>query len=243
MTHGRIGRPPGQSIDNADRRRRQLFEAAIDSIVQYGFAGTTLARVSAAAGVSQGTAVFYFKTKEALLEETLKYHYGTYRAVWQTALERAGNDPIERIMAIVFADLDPAIWTPRTVALWNSFWGEAGARPRLAAICETFDREWTSALLTQCKAALTEFDGPVWTPEALLAALGAITDGLWHRMHISPGSIGAAEGRLLLARVLASAFPKQADRILAKTKRLNRSLAQPRGRAISKGKRERRAHP
>ena len=85
-TAARLGRPPGRSIENTARRRRQLIEAAIDSIVEHGFAATTLAKVSAAAGLSQGTAVFYFKTKESLLEETLRYHNETYRTVWQTAL-------------------------------------------------------------------------------------------------------------------------------------------------------------
>ena len=222
-----LGRPPGRSVENTARRRRQLIEAAIDSIVEHGFAATTLAKVSAAAGLSQGTAVFYFKTKEALLEETLRYHNETYRRVWQAALARAGDDPIDRLMALVFADLDPEICTPRNLALWISFWGEAGARPRFAEICDAFDGEREAVLRRLCEAVRETMAGPDWSVGALMKALDTMMDGLWVRMHISPDYLSTADGRLLLARLLASVFPGRADGIMAKTEALNRSLAAP----------------
>lgn len=225
VTAARLGRPPGRSIENTARRRRQLIEAAIDSIVEHGFAATTLAKVSAAAGLSQGTAVFYFKTKEALLEETLRHHNEAYRSVWQAALARAGDDPVDRLMAVVLADLDPEICTARNLALWTSFWGEAGARPRFAEICDTFDGEREEALRRLCAAVREPMGGPDWSVDALIKALDTMIDGLWVRMHISPDYLSAAEGRLLLARLLASVFPGRAGDIMAKAEALNRSLA------------------
>jgi len=213
-------------MENTARRRQQLIEAAIDSIVEHGFAATTLAKVSAAAGLSQGTAVFYFKTKEALLEETLKYHNEAYRRIWQAALARAGDDPIDRLLALVFADLDPEICTPRNLALWISFWGEAGARPRFAEICDASDVERDEALRRACAAVPEPMAGPNWSVDALAAALDTMVDGLWVRMHISPHYLGKADGRRLLARLLASVLPSRADDIMAKTEALNRSLAE-----------------
>lgn len=215
MAGARLGRPPGPSTENTARRRQQLIEAAIDSIAEHGFAATTLAKVSSAAGLSQGVAVFYFKTKEALLEETLRYHYETYQKVWQAALERAGDDPVEKIMAVVFADLDPEICTPRNTALWNSFWGEAGARPRFAKICDEFDGERHNILVNLCQEAQEHIVGPIWSVPSLVAALDTMTDGMWIRMHISPEFMSIADGRLLLARLLASVFPSRSDEIIA----------------------------
>ena len=225
MSETRLGRPPGRSIENTARRRRQLIEAAIDSIGQHGFAATTLAKVSTAAGLSQGTAVFYFKTKEALLEETLRFHNEAYRTVWRTALEQAGDDPIDRLMALAFADLDPEICTPRNLALWISFWGETVARPRYAEICDDFDGERDAVLRGLCEAAQGLMAQPNWSVETLMAALDTMMDGLWVRMHISPDYMTNANARLLLARLLASVFPSRADDILAKTEALNRALA------------------
>jgi AcrR family transcriptional regulator len=73
------GRPRGEQVENTARRRRQFIEAAIDSIVERGMSSTTLATVAAGAGLSQGAAVFYFKSKDNLLLETLKYHYASMK--------------------------------------------------------------------------------------------------------------------------------------------------------------------
>src|SRR3546814_14830278 len=78
---------------------------------------------------------------QALLAETLKYHYEEYNKVWRSALAEAPDDPVEKILALVGADLDERICNRRHLALWNSFWGEAKARPTFAEICEIYDQE------------------------------------------------------------------------------------------------------
>ena len=77
-------------------------------------------------GLSQGVAVFYFKRKENLLTETLRYHYDEYNAVWRSAAAAAGPDPLDRLIALVFADLDPMLCTPRNLPCGT----HSGARPR-----------------------------------------------------------------------------------------------------------------
>ena len=60
-------RPRKERKANADKRRQQLLEATLRSIIHNGLAKTTLATVAAEAGLSQGIAVFYFKSKAGLL--------------------------------------------------------------------------------------------------------------------------------------------------------------------------------
>lgn len=153
-------RPRRERTENAAMRRRQLIEATIDSIVEHGLSATTLATVSDGAGLSQGVAVFYFKNKQALLSETLKYHYEEYNKVWQSALAAAPEDPVEKILAIVCADLDERICNRRHLALWNSFWGEAKARPIFAEICDTYDSEHNVALLALCRQVTDLIEEP-----------------------------------------------------------------------------------
>ncbi|HMB77759.1 MAG TPA: TetR/AcrR family transcriptional regulator [Kiloniellaceae bacterium] len=225
MAQARLGRPPGKSEENTARRRRQLLEAAIDCIVTHGFAATTLAKVSNAAGLSQGMAVFYFKTKELLLEETLRYHYASYQRVWQRALDDAPDDPVGRILAFVLADLDPEICNPRNTALWASFWGEAGARPHFAKICDDYDHTRNDVLKGLCREAEDLIAGPGWTVGEIVDTLDSVTDGMWVRFHISPDSMTAAEARTLIARLLATIFPRCAAEIFATVEKINRDLA------------------
>ncbi len=211
-----IGRPRGEQVENAALRRKQLIEAAIDSIVERGMSATTLATVAKAAGLSQGVVVFYFKSKENLLIETLRYHYEEYAEIWRSALAGAGDNTMDKIVALVFSELDPKLCTPRNLALWNSYWGEAAARPRYRALCGSYDEERCQALVDLCEEAKDLIVGEHWTPAAVAEALDSMTDGMWTRMHISPDYMNLAEGRLLLARFMATVFPSEAERIMAR---------------------------
>ena len=211
-----VGRPRGEQVENAARRRRQLIEAAIDSIVEVGFSATTLATVSRAAGLSQGVAVFYFKRKEFLLIETLRYHYDEYDAVWRGAVAAAGADPLDKLMALIFADLDPTLCTPRNLTLWNSFWGETAARPQYRIICEERDAARREVMVRLCGEVKSPIVVEPWKPKSVADALDIMTDGMWTRMHIEPSHMSLDEGRRLVARFLVTVFPSEAARIQAR---------------------------
>jgi len=72
-------------------RKQQVIEATMDCIDKLGLSQTTLARIAARAGVSQGNVVFHFQTKEALLDQTLRHLSDEYRANWKAALEAAAG--------------------------------------------------------------------------------------------------------------------------------------------------------
>jgi AcrR family transcriptional regulator len=207
-------RPRRERADNAARRRAQILDATIESIVRHGLSATTLATVAEVAGLSQGVTVFYFKTKQALLAEALRWHYEEYRAVWRAALDAAPADPVERILALVRADFDPAICNRRTLTLWHAFWGEATARPLFASISEGFDRERGTALREQCEAAAQSLDPAVWGPRELALALDSLTDGLWLRMHLDPAAMDSPSALRITLRAVAAAFPSRHAEIL-----------------------------
>ena len=92
-------RPRKERKENADRRRKQLIEATLRSVVANGLAKTTLATVAAEAGLSQGVAVFYFNTKDDLLAAALAHQYALYEQAWSEELDQAGSDPAETTSA------------------------------------------------------------------------------------------------------------------------------------------------
>ena len=61
-----------------DVRRQQLIEATMTCIREYGLDGTTIAKVTQEAGLSNGIVNFYFKTKQELLSETLRSIHTEY---------------------------------------------------------------------------------------------------------------------------------------------------------------------
>ncbi len=110
------------------RRRRELIEATIASIGQHGLSRTTVAKVAGIAGLSAGIVNFYFRTKNALLLATLEYIDGEFERRQHEVLDRAGDDPVSKLEAIIEGYFDPDVCDPSRVAVWTAFWGEARSR-------------------------------------------------------------------------------------------------------------------
>lgn len=208
-------RPRKERAGNAAMRRRQIIEATLRSIIRNGLPGTTLATVSAEAGLSQGVAVFYFKNKQALLGEVLRHQYEAYQAHWQRACEAAGDDPLDQIIAMVRADFDPAVCNDQALAVWHAFWGEASARPLYATISEGFDAERAAAMRKACEALLAASGRPLDHAGEIAGGIDALNDGLWLRLHISTDAMNIPMAMRITARFVAAAFPEHAAAIHA----------------------------
>lgn len=189
-------------------RRQQLIDSTIDSIAKRGFSETTMARVAEGAGLSQGIVNFHFRSKTALLEETLQFIAEEYRAAWRRSLERAGSDPAEGLQALLLTDFDPVICTRKKVAVWFAFFGEAKSRPTYMSLCAARDREHWEALCGLCRRILAAGDYPDREAETIASALSALTDGLWLDMLVSPRTVDRESGREVVLCYLAAVFPR-----------------------------------
>lgn len=186
MTQTAAHTPRKERKENADRRRRQLLDAARRSILRHGLSKTTLATVSEEAGLSQGVAVFYFKSKGGLLTETLRDLYQGYETLWSDALDAAGSDPRARLDAIVAADFDERACGPDVLPLWFAFWGELHFQGQYDEVAEAFDARRVEATTALWRELL-----PDSRPEEagqMAEWLETLTDGYWQRLHLAPGA-------------------------------------------------------
>jgi len=65
---------PGQRLRRAEKHedtRRRLFAAAVKVVGRYGYAGASVARITAEAGVAQGTFYLHFENRQTLLDQLL----------------------------------------------------------------------------------------------------------------------------------------------------------------------------
>jgi TetR/AcrR family transcriptional repressor of bet genes len=209
---GAGAKPRKERAENAARRRGQLVDAALRSIVGNGLQGTTLATVAREAGLSQGSAVFYFETKERLLAAALERHYARYEANWRDALERAKPGTAARLAALVRADFDPEVCSREAQIVWHAFWGEARARPLYNEIADRFDRARSMALTDATEALLRELGRDTSDePAELAAGIEGLTDGLWLQMHLGSGVRDAETAEKIAMRFLAALFPERAE--------------------------------
>jgi len=205
-------KPRKERKENADRRRRQLLDAARRSILVHGLTRTTLATVSKEAGLSQGVAVFYFQSKGGLLRETLRDLYQSYEHLWRRAYDRAGPDPAARLIALLEADFDPAACGPEVLPVWFAFWGELRFQEDYDAVADGFDtrrHETICAVLQELLPKATAKD-----IDQVAEWIEALSDGYWQRLHLAPGHYDRATACEDCKTALRRLLPELSDRDL-----------------------------
>ncbi|SPJ30615.1 TetR family transcriptional regulator C-terminal domain-containing protein [Falsiruegeria mediterranea] len=191
MAQAEQKRPRKERKENADRRRRQLLDAACRSILVHGLAKTTLATVASEADLSQGVAAFYFKSKAGLLTEALRDLYQRYEDHWTKALDQAGVEPAERLRALIRADFHPDACGAMVLPLWYAFWGELRSQQEYDEVAGHFEarrRETLCAIwqdLLAGQGTLSAVQMAEW--------METLTDGYWQRLHLAPDSLSPEE--------------------------------------------------
>jgi TetR/AcrR family transcriptional repressor of bet genes len=188
-------------------RRRQLIDATIECLAKRGFSDTTMAHVAEAAGLSQGIINFHFRSKEALLLETLASMDEEYRANWELAVTRAGPAPEKRLKALLRSEFEPAICSRKKIAVWHAFYGEAKARPTYQKICGARDEDRRQAMQKILDELIAKCDGTRSHSAAITDALTALTDGIWLDLHLSTKRIDREAAWRPVEVLLVRLFP------------------------------------
>lgn len=156
-------------------RRKQLINATIQCIYRYGLLGTTVKKVSEAAGVSTGIINHYFGSKDDMLEATMREILRRHQALGIQKLRQC-NTPESRIRAIIDINFSAEQTDSATVCTWLAFWAQAMHVPALSRLQRVNTRRLYTNLLFSLKKVLP-------AEEAILVAEGmaALIDGLWLR--------------------------------------------------------------
>ncbi|GLS86328.1 TetR family transcriptional regulator [Cypionkella aquatica] len=206
MSHLAPTIPPPRKLSR-ETRRTQVIEATIEVVATQGYARTTLTDVARKAGISHGLVNFHFKTKDALLAETLGYLSEEYRQNWASALAAAGPSPAEQLAAMLRADFEPAICTPTRLAAWLSFWGEAQSRPLYQDRCGENEQLYTNKLEQLC-ADLVRQGGYHGDPILIARVLRVTCEGVWVDLSSIINPYTPAEALQTVHAAAMAFFPK-----------------------------------
>lgn len=199
--------PQGESLDA--RRRQQLIEATTRAIATYGLSGTTVARVAKIAGLSTGIVNFYFRSKDALLLATLQTVDRDFAERQREALERAGNDPVRQLDAMIEVDFDPDVSDPDRVAVWNAFWGEARAREDYQRVCGRREAEDARRVVELFEQIARRGGYEHLDPKTLGRAFHHLLSSLPEDMLQNPASFDPEAAKATCRSFLASIFPAE----------------------------------
>jgi AcrR family transcriptional regulator len=168
----------GDGVGTADQRREQMLRAALEVIAERGFPETRIADVAERAGTSPALVIYYFKTKDQLLTEAIRYSEDTW---YEAGTRRMAAIPtsagrLEEIVAMSFlpeADADP----PSSWVLWLDLWAQAVRHPEVASVRQKFDERWRETIrdLVRTGQEAGEF-GPVDAVD-FADSMSALLDG------------------------------------------------------------------
>jgi TetR/AcrR family transcriptional repressor of bet genes len=162
-------------------RRRQLIDAAIASIHEFGLADTTVARIARKAGVSPGIVHHYFTGKDDLLFETMRQLLADLRADVVERYARA-TTPLDRLSAVIDSCFGDVQFSPEVVAAWLGLYGTARQSERLQAILTIYHRRLRSNLMNDLRALVPPADAA-----RITEGIAAMIDGLWVRYALMGG--------------------------------------------------------
>jgi len=191
------------------RRRRELIEATITSIARHGLSRTTVAKVAKIAGLSTGIVNFYFHSKQALLLATLEHVDREFELRQQEALERAGEDPVQLLEAMIEVDFDPDVCERGRIAVWAAFWGEASGREDYMRVCGARGAAMEQRIVKLFERIASEGNYPHLDHAALGRAFYHLLSSLPEAMLQDEGPFDFEAAKSTLRGFLASVFPAE----------------------------------
>ena len=127
----------------ADQRREQMLHAALEVISARGYADTRIADVAERAGVSPALVIYYFKTKDQLLTEAIRYYEDTWYAVGQRRMKGLASAAARLEEFVAMSCLDEADPEPDSSwQLWLDFWAQAARNDEVGSVRQKSDERW-----------------------------------------------------------------------------------------------------
>jgi AcrR family transcriptional regulator len=164
-----------------EERQRQLAEACAYLIATQGYSNTSLRDVATRVGISTGTLLHHFQSKEDLLVATLLAVSDDFLEHMQAAAAST-SDPVERLRAIVRSLLE----SPRHDVgwrVWIAFWHEAAANSELAPVASGRTDLAETLLADTIEAGRASGRLGSADPATSAAELAALVDGVAIRLY------------------------------------------------------------
>jgi AcrR family transcriptional regulator len=186
-----------EPLGTADQRRVQMLHAALVVISERGFADTRIADVAERAGVSPALVIYYFKTKDKLLTEAIRYYEDSWYAVGQrrmAGMSSAAAQLEELVAMSCLNDADPqpgSSWQ-----LWLDFWAQAARNEEVAGVRQKSDERWRAVIADLVTAGQGAGEFRDIDAVTFATTLSALLDGLTIQIALDDpvvDSVGAFE--------------------------------------------------
>jgi AcrR family transcriptional regulator len=194
----------GTTLGTADHRREQMLRAALEVIADRGYADTRIADVAERTGISPALVIYYFKTKDQLLTEAIRYSEDTWYADAQRRLAALPTAAarIEEIVAMsCLPEADPE---PRdSWLLWLDFWALAARNPEVAGLRQKADERWRDLISSLVMSGQEAGEFRAVDSSGFAILLSSLLDGLAIQIALGDPVVDPERAFTLSMRVIA----------------------------------------
>ncbi|NHI00467.1 MULTISPECIES: transcriptional regulator BetI [Oceanimonas] len=163
-----------------DTRRKQLIDATLASVAEYGLQNTTINSISRLAGMSSGIISHYFGGKQGLIEATVRQLLDELKQALLSRTDGGPTSPQQRLMMIVEANFTEFQRSRPATKSWLSFWAQAMHDPSLARLQQVNSQRLISNLTYSFRPLLGAEPGRIAARQT-----AAMIDGFWLRSALS----------------------------------------------------------
>jgi AcrR family transcriptional regulator len=164
---------------DAGERREQMLRAALEVIIERGYAETRIADVAERTGTSPALVIYYFKTRDQLLTEAIRYSDDTWYAEYLRRMEEIPT-AVGRLAQLIAMNCLPgtdpepgAYWT-----LWLDLWAFSPRSPGVAAVRQKSDERWRDAIRSIVLAGQEAGEFALVDADDFTITLAGLLDGL-----------------------------------------------------------------
>jgi AcrR family transcriptional regulator len=167
-----------EALGTAEQRREQMLRAALAVIGERGYPDTRIADVAERIGISPALVIYYFKTKDQLLTEAIRYSEDTWYAASQRRMgalttAQARIEEIVAMSCLFEADPEPGIsW-----AIWLDFWAQAARNGEVGALRQKSDERWRQTIAGLVRAGQQSGEFREVNADDFAITLSALLDG------------------------------------------------------------------
>lgn len=169
-------------------RRERVLEAALSVIAERGLASTRMADISERAGMSPGHVLYYFRTKDRVLMESLRHVEDRMHdeAELELAAIPAGPERLRRLLELNLPDgpADPT-WT-----LWLEAWSIAPHDEAIRELVAELEDRWVRLLGDVLRSGVEAGSFACDDVEGAVTQLYAAINGLAVQVVTGVGGLG-----------------------------------------------------
>jgi AcrR family transcriptional regulator len=162
----------------ADQRREQMLQAALEVIVERGYPDTRITDVAERAGASPALVIYYFKTRDHLLTEALRYSEDRWYAAGNRRMAQIGTTAgrLEEFVAMTCLPEEDSA-AKDSWLLWLDLWAQSARNTGVAAVRQKFDERWRETIRSLVQAGQEAGEFAAVDADDFAVTLSALLDG------------------------------------------------------------------